>query len=41
MIATFGYMLNAIELTHKDISFYKKAQQRGTALNALRKYIRF
>ena len=38
IIATFGYMLNAIRLTHKHL---KKAQQSGTVLNALRKYIHF
>ena len=41
IIATFGYMLNAMRVTHKYIRFYKKAQQSGTVLNALRKYIRF
>ena len=35
IIATFGYILNAIKLTHKHINFYKKAQQPGTVLNAL------
>ena len=30
IIATFGFMLNAIGLTHKHTSFYKKAQQSGT-----------
>ena len=41
IIATFGYMLNAMRVTHKYIRFYKKAQQSGTVLNALRKYIHF
>ena len=33
--------VKAIGLTHKHTSFYKKAQQPGTVLNALRKYIHF
>ena len=32
IIGTFGYMLNAIRLTHKHVSFYKKSQQPGTPL---------
>ena len=38
---SFGYLLNAIGLTQKHVSFYRKAQQPGTVLNALRKYIHF